>query len=42
MLKNNVKWTLIGFSAKNGKNRKKSAIFVPANRHTFKGKKVKE
>ena len=41
MLKNDVFLTLIGFSAKNGKIQKKSAIFVPANRHRFKGKKVK-
>ena len=32
MLKNDVKLTLIGFFTKNGKNQKKSAIFVPANK----------
>ena len=32
MLKNNVNLTLIGFFAKNGKNQKKSATFVPANK----------
>ena len=29
MLKNDVNLTLIGFFAKNGKNQKKSATFVP-------------
>ena len=35
MLKNGDFSTLIAFLAKNGKNHKKSAIFVPVNRNTF-------
>ena len=35
MLKNDVNLTLIGFSAKNGKNQKKSATFVPVNSNTI-------
>ena len=35
MLKNDVKSTPNGFFAKNGKNQKKSTIFVPANSNLF-------
>ena len=41
MLKNDVNSTLIGFLLKIGYFHKKSANFVPANRHHFKGKIVK-